>query len=147
MNAQDAQPKLSEREREILPLIVQGLNTDEIAAKLSLSPKTAKQHEANIRHKLGARNRTELVVTALQSGLTYLSGVAPPRRQKLDVFRFWAQHYCYCFSEYQRLEAVPATARDAAWRAEMKAICEEWINARTEMMAEYHKQHPGDAAP
>ena len=60
---------LTGREREILALVGQGLNNDEIGAKLFLSPATARTHVSRIMIKLGARDRAQLVVIAYQSGL------------------------------------------------------------------------------
>ncbi|MER5399509.1 response regulator transcription factor [Streptomyces sp. NPDC002599] len=60
---------LSEREREVLTLVARGLNNTEIAAALGLSPLTAKTHVSRIMGKLGARDRTQLVIVAYESGL------------------------------------------------------------------------------
>jgi DNA-binding NarL/FixJ family response regulator len=60
---------LSEREREVLALVARGLNNTEIAAALGLSPLTAKTHVSRIMGKLGARDRTQLVIVAYESGL------------------------------------------------------------------------------
>lgn len=59
-------PILSGREREVLSLIARGGSIDEIAQSLFLSPETVRTHVRNARTKLGARNRTEAVVTALR---------------------------------------------------------------------------------
>lgn len=60
---------LTEREREVLALVGQGLNNEEIGASLYLSPLTAKTHVSRIMSKLLARDRVQLVVTAYESGL------------------------------------------------------------------------------
>ena len=60
---------LTEREREITALVAEGLSNDEIAARLYLSPATAKTHVNRAMTKLGARDRAQLVVFAYQSGL------------------------------------------------------------------------------
>jgi LuxR family maltose regulon positive regulatory protein len=60
---------LTEREREVLHLLAAGLTNREIAEQLVVSPETVKKHSANIYGKLGARNRTEAVARARQSGL------------------------------------------------------------------------------
>ncbi|MET8856449.1 response regulator transcription factor [Streptomyces sp. NPDC004579] len=60
---------LSEREREVLTLVARGLNNTEVAAALGLSPLTAKTHVSRIMGKLGARDRTQLVIVAYESGL------------------------------------------------------------------------------
>lgn len=60
---------LTEREREVTALVAEGLSNDEIAARLYLSPATAKTHVNRAMAKLGARDRAQLVVFAFQSGL------------------------------------------------------------------------------
>jgi DNA-binding NarL/FixJ family response regulator len=60
---------LTDREREVMCLVAGGLSNDEIAAKLFLSPLTAKTHVSRILTKLGARDRAQLVVLAYESGL------------------------------------------------------------------------------
>ncbi|NQX13612.1 response regulator transcription factor [Microbacteriaceae bacterium VKM Ac-2855] len=60
---------LTEREREVLGLVGHGLTNDEIAAKLFLSPLTAKTHVSRIMSKLAARDRVQLVVIAYETGL------------------------------------------------------------------------------
>ena len=60
---------LTDREREVLTLVGTGLSNDEIAARLFLSPLTAKTHVSRIMTKLGARDRAQLVVAAYESGL------------------------------------------------------------------------------
>jgi LuxR family maltose regulon positive regulatory protein len=60
---------LSDRELEVLRLVVAGLSNREIAAKLFVSPGTAKTHIHNICGKLGVRNRTEATGRAKELGL------------------------------------------------------------------------------
>ncbi len=60
---------LTEREREVMALVAAGLSNDEIAARLYLSPLTAKTHVSRIMTKLNARDRAQLVVMAYESGL------------------------------------------------------------------------------
>jgi len=64
---------LTEREREVVALVAEGLNNDEIAARLVVSPATARTHVSRAMIKLNARDRAQLVVFAYQSGL-----VTPP---------------------------------------------------------------------
>lgn len=54
-------PRLTEREREVLRLVVEGKSNKEIAQQLVISPKTASVHRTNIMEKLGVRNSAELV--------------------------------------------------------------------------------------
>jgi DNA-binding NarL/FixJ family response regulator len=61
--------RLTEREREVLALVAQGLSNDEIAARLYLSPLTTKTHVSHIMTKLRARDRAQLVVISYESGL------------------------------------------------------------------------------
>jgi DNA-binding NarL/FixJ family response regulator len=67
---------LTEREREVMTLVAAGLSNDEIAARLFLSPLTAKTHVSRIMTKLGARDRAQIVVTAYETGLV-TPGQAP----------------------------------------------------------------------
>jgi DNA-binding NarL/FixJ family response regulator len=60
---------LTEREREVLALVGQGMSNDEIGAELFLSPATARTHVSHAMVKLGARDRAQLVVIAYQTGL------------------------------------------------------------------------------
>ncbi len=60
---------LTDREREVLGLVGEGLNNDEIAARLVVSKATARTHVSRVMIKLGARDRAQLVVVAYQSGL------------------------------------------------------------------------------
>ena len=58
---------LTEREREVLGLMIEGLNNTQIAGKLTVSPSTIKSHVSNILSKLGVASRTEAVTLALRS--------------------------------------------------------------------------------
>jgi DNA-binding NarL/FixJ family response regulator len=60
---------LTDREREVLALVGEGLGNDDIAARLYISPVTAKTHVSRIMSKLGAHDRAQLVVLAYETGL------------------------------------------------------------------------------
>jgi len=60
---------LTDREREVMALVAGGLSNDEIAARLYVSPATAKTHVSRAMIKVGARDRAQLVVLAFESGL------------------------------------------------------------------------------
>jgi DNA-binding NarL/FixJ family response regulator len=61
--------ELTDREREVLALVAEGLSNDEIGERLIVSPATAKTHVSRAMGKLGARDRAQLVVIAYESGL------------------------------------------------------------------------------
>jgi NarL family two-component system response regulator LiaR len=58
---------LTEREREVLALMIEGLNNTQIAGRLTVSPSTIKSHVSNILSKLGVSSRTEAVTLALRN--------------------------------------------------------------------------------
>ncbi|WP_432828213.1 response regulator [Dactylosporangium sp. CA-092794] len=60
---------LTDREREVMALVGAGLSNEDIAAKLYVSPATAKTHVSRAMIKLGARDRAQLVVFAYEAGL------------------------------------------------------------------------------
>ena len=62
-------PRLTEREREVLALMAEGLSNKEIGARLGFSERTAAFHVGNILQKLGATSRTEAVVRAKERGM------------------------------------------------------------------------------
>jgi two-component system response regulator NreC len=63
---------LSERERQVLELVGEGLNNQTIGEKLELSPKTIARHRERIMKKLNMHSRTELVKFAIRTGLISL---------------------------------------------------------------------------
>lgn len=62
-------PRLSDRERQVLELLAEGLGVTAIAGKLYIGESTAKTHIAKIYEKLGAANRAQALVTAMRTGL------------------------------------------------------------------------------
>lgn len=66
---QPSGPRLTERESEILTLLADGLGVAQIARQLFISESTAKTHISRIYEKLGAANRAQAVMKAVQTGL------------------------------------------------------------------------------
>ena len=62
---------LTDREREVLALVAEGLSNQEIADRLYMSPATAKTHVSRAMTKLGARDRAQLVVIGYETGLVF----------------------------------------------------------------------------
>ena len=60
---------VTNREAEVLGLIATGASTSEVARQLYISPKTVKNHVANIYVKLGVQNRAEATLAAIRAGL------------------------------------------------------------------------------
>lgn len=60
---------LTAREREVLHLAAQGLNNADVGERLSISPRTAETHRANLLRKLGLQTQTELVRYAIRRGV------------------------------------------------------------------------------
>lgn len=65
--------QLSQREIEVLTLVAMGLTNKEIATRLFISDKTARNHVASCLLKLGANDRTEAATTAIRRGLIRLA--------------------------------------------------------------------------
>lgn len=62
-------PQLTDREREVLDLIAAGLDNTAISRRLLLSPKTVRNHVANVLTKLAVRDRSAAIVLAREEGL------------------------------------------------------------------------------
>jgi len=62
-------PELTDREREVLDLIAEGHSNSEIAGRLTLSPKTVRNHISNIFSKLQVADRAQAIIRAREAGL------------------------------------------------------------------------------
>jgi DNA-binding NarL/FixJ family response regulator len=60
---------LTEREREVLALVAQGLSNQQIADALVISERTARTHVSNILGKLGVASRTQAALLAIREGI------------------------------------------------------------------------------
>ncbi len=69
----DASATLTERERDILVLVANGLNNQEIADRLVISERTARSHVSNILTKLNLSSRTQAALWAIREGLVSMS--------------------------------------------------------------------------
>ena len=74
--AAEAFPELTEREREVLELIAQGLDNREMARRLTISHKTIRNHVSNIFNKLQVAGRAEAIIRARDAGM----GKHPPHK-------------------------------------------------------------------
>lgn len=68
-----AGPVLTEREQQVLQLLADGFSVAQIARRLHLAESTVKTHIAKIYSKLGAGNRAQAIMTAMQKGLLRMS--------------------------------------------------------------------------
>ncbi len=62
-------PELTEREREILDLVAEGLDNAAVARRLTVSPKTVRNHLSNVFTKLQVADRSQAIVRAREAGL------------------------------------------------------------------------------
>jgi DNA-binding NarL/FixJ family response regulator len=65
----DPYTQLTRREREVLQLVAEGYTGQDIAKRLSISPRTAEQHRANMMRKLGLQNQREIFRYAIKKGI------------------------------------------------------------------------------
>ncbi|MFC4291564.1 LuxR C-terminal-related transcriptional regulator [Sphingorhabdus arenilitoris] len=68
------EPELTNREMEVLEHIAQGLSTKEAAKHLDIAPRTVDRHIENIRLKLRAKNRSNMIACAVMHGLLNING-------------------------------------------------------------------------
>lgn len=66
---EDPYEQLTSREREVLQLVAEGYTSQEIASRLSISPRTAEKHRANVMQKLGFQNQREILRYAIKKGI------------------------------------------------------------------------------
>ena len=65
----DLYDTLTARERQVLQLVAEGETYAEIAARLSISPRTVESHRTRLMSKLGLRTQTDLIRYALERGI------------------------------------------------------------------------------
>jgi DNA-binding NarL/FixJ family response regulator len=65
-------PPITPREKAVLQLLAEGLSTVDIAKRIQIAEKTVRIHISNMLEKLGARDRTQALVLALQRGIIHL---------------------------------------------------------------------------
>jgi two-component system, NarL family, response regulator NreC len=70
----DPYDTLTTREREVLQLAAEGHSSNEIAARLSISPRTAETHRTHLMRKIGTRTQTDLVRYAIRRGIITVEG-------------------------------------------------------------------------
>jgi two-component system response regulator NreC len=70
----DPYETLTDREREVLQMVSEGLTTPEVARRLSISPRTVELHRNRVMSKLGLRNQTDLIRYALRRGILPMEG-------------------------------------------------------------------------
>ena len=80
--------RISDRERQVLHLIVDGLSSKEIAPRLHISTRTVQKHRENIMEKLGVRKATELVKVAISQCLVGYSAYV---FCSIDILRHFSQ--------------------------------------------------------
>jgi two-component system, NarL family, response regulator NreC len=71
---EDPYNRLTKREREVLQLVAEGFTGQEIAKRLSISPRTVEQHRANVMQKLGLQNQREILRYAIKKGILSVNG-------------------------------------------------------------------------
>jgi DNA-binding CsgD family transcriptional regulator len=72
---------LSDREREVLGLICEGVSDADMSRTLQLSPNTVRNHIASLYRKIGVNRRSSAIIWARERGITGLNAVPPPRRR------------------------------------------------------------------
>lgn len=72
LNAQGARPDLTQRELQVLELVVRGLANKQIAYSLNLSEFTVKNHLKRLLDKLGVQDRTQAATAAIERGIVHL---------------------------------------------------------------------------
>jgi DNA-binding CsgD family transcriptional regulator len=72
---------LSDREREVLGLICEGVSDADMSRTLQLSPNTVRNHIASLYRKIWVNRRSSAIIWARERGITGLNAVPPPRRR------------------------------------------------------------------
>ncbi len=68
-SSNDPYDTLTTREREVFQLVAEGLTTNEISNKLTISPRTVEIHRSNVMHKLNLHSQTDVVRFAIRKGI------------------------------------------------------------------------------
>lgn len=74
--------RITNRKREILSLVAQGFSSKRIGTRLGISPSTVNQHLEVLQLKLGAHNRTHLIVLAIQFGIIDIRVQAGTKKER-----------------------------------------------------------------
>jgi DNA-binding NarL/FixJ family response regulator len=109
---------LTDREREVMALVAQDLSNEDIAAKLFVSPATAKTHVSRAMVKLGARDRAQLVVIAYEASRVRVSASLPYARFRSVRRSIWTRprNTASCPSHSRSDSSSAAMSRPAVTR-------------------------------
>ena len=76
---------LSDREREVLGLICEGISDAQMSTMLRLSPNTVRNHIASLYRKIGVNRRSAAIIWARERGITGLDAVAPRKKRSSAI--------------------------------------------------------------
>ena len=84
-NERRDEPGLTQREQQILELVADGLSSKQVAQQIGIAPRTVDRHIENLRHKMGARNKSHLIAKAVAYGTLKCARRAAPSRPALAL--------------------------------------------------------------
>lgn len=116
--------RLTEREREIIPLIATGLKNKDIAGHLHISDITVRHHLTNIFMKLGVSDRQKLLILAHQHGLARLAlnpKYLDPLLSTYAILHPSPQASTSTFSSFSELDSCPGTTLSATRSSQRSA--------------------------